>query len=65
MRKVDGLYSFRLFRELDKINGQYHLGWEINDLDSLVILSKILSVEVLQHKSSIVNGCGSTNLVKG
>jgi hypothetical protein len=65
MRNIDGSYSFQLFGELEKINGQDHLGWEINDPDSPVILSKILSVEVRQQKSSTVDGRGSTNWVKG
>jgi hypothetical protein len=58
MRNIDGSYSFRLFGELDKTNGQYHLGQEINGPDSPVILSKILSVEVCQQKSSTTDGWG-------
>jgi hypothetical protein len=65
MRNIDGSYSFWLFGELEKINGQDHLGREINDPDSPGILSKILSVEVRQQKSSMVDGRGSTSLVKG
>jgi hypothetical protein len=66
MRKIDDLYSFWLFGELEKINDQDHLGWDINGPDSPRILSKKnLTVEVHQQKSSTVDGRGSTCLVKG
>jgi len=65
MRNTDGLYSFRLFGKLEKINGQDRVGWEINGPDSQGILSKILRVEVLQQKLSMDDGRGLASLVKG
>jgi hypothetical protein len=64
MRNIDGSYSFRLFGELEKINGQDHLGREINGPNSPRVLSKILSVEVRQQTSSTVDRRGSASWVK-
>jgi len=56
MDQIDGLYSFRMLGGWSIIDGQDHLEWEIESLDSLGFLSKFPPVEFRQEKSSTIDG---------